>query len=116
MQDLLQLCTLDGGRQAVTAVLQQLVRDADVVKLTFGMEGDLRALSTALQSECGGSAFDHVSSHVDVRLLHAYLRQHGARLRPLAGNGLSGASHGALLQISAQEPSSKVLCCLRLLS
>lgn len=87
---MLQLCQDGDGHTAVATTLQQLFLDDTIIKLGYGMEGDLKAISKALSSS-DVPACDRVASYIDVRHMHSHLREQGVRLRPLHGSGLSGA-------------------------
>jgi hypothetical protein len=93
-------------------LLQALFRDSDLVKVGFGLEGDLKAIAAALGNE-GGGCIAAVRSHVDVAGLHRHLLHSGYSVPRTSGPSLSGAAccnslHGTLrLQRAAIAALSK---------
>jgi hypothetical protein len=70
-------------------LLQALFRAKHIVKLGYGIESDLRAISNAIGGE-GQGCVARVHSVVDVGVLHKHLRVSGARVPCADGTGLAG--------------------------
>ena len=69
--------------------LQTLFRRFDAVKIGFGLEGDLRAVSTAIGHE-GGGCIARTHAALDLRYIHKGLQKLGAAVPFVTGQGLSG--------------------------
>lgn len=91
VQDLLKL----SPKHLVKSCLQELFRRFDCIKLGFGIEGDLCAVSAAIGKE-GGGCVSRLHSVVDLRYLHRSLARLGAAVPFVSGHGLSGMVSGTL--------------------
>jgi hypothetical protein len=86
VQDLIEL-----DMKLVRKLLQYIFRSPGVIKVGFGLEGDLLALASALGSE-GGGCISLLRSALDIRLLYKKVLQLGANIPCVTSGSLSGHS------------------------
>lgn len=85
--------------------LQTVFRRFECVKLGFGIEGDLRAVSAAIGRE-GGGCISRLHNVVDLRYLHRGLMRLGAAVPFVSGHGLSG-----MVSATLERPLNKSQQC-----